>query len=133
MVSVTIAEVLTLLTILYCALPNSYRQHFRNRLDNIDLERDVRPAPPEDVHIAVATPATRADFERSLGNRGTRDTISGPERLCNRPCQFCIGTPRGPCFCSFGHHARPRNVCFCRSCYEASQARNSHRAAPYRG
>ena len=133
MVSVTIAEVLTILTVLYRSLPNPYRQHCRNRIDNIDLERDVRPVPPEDVHIAVATPATRADFERSLGNRGTRDIPPGPERLCNRPCQFCIGNPRGLCFCLFGHHSRPRNVCFCRSCHEASQARNNHRAAPYRG
>ena len=130
MVSVTIAEVLTIMTVLNRSLPNSYRQHFRNRIDNIDLERDVRPVPPEEVHI-VATPATRADFERSLGNRGTRDPTSGPE-LCNRPCQFCIGNPRGLCFCEFDHHRRPRNVCFCRSCYEASQARNN-RAAPYRG
>ena len=85
-VSVSVAEVLTILTILH-----QYRQHFRSRIDNIDIDDvEVRAVAPPEVHIAVATPATRADIGRSMGNRATREPPSGAEQLCNRPCQFCI-------------------------------------------
>ena len=134
-VRLTVADIFSVMTLLYRAFPVEFKRQLPSRLHNIGrVDARVADLPVSAVCRARAEPdaeplARTDDPNRSVGSTGSGSSeIESGFLICERLCIFCPREPRGRCICVRGHHMHPRNCCFCQVCADAAHRR---RNAPY--